>query len=86
MHHPPFDNRNEAIVGIAKAVTIHTLRHSYCLALTDARVSLRAVQEAMGHEDPRTTALYTQLPSSSQNDTERRINALTGRLRLNWGE
>jgi len=75
-----------ADVGICKAVTIHTLRHSYGLALTDAGISLRAVQEAMGHEDPRTTALYTQLSSTIQNDTERRINALIGRLRLNWGE
>ena len=72
-------------VGIHKAATVHTLRHSYGLALTDAGVSLRAVQEAMGHQDPRTTALYTQLSSYTQRDTERRINGLVGRLRLNWG-
>ena len=73
-------------VGIHKRVTIHTLRHSYGLALTDAGVGLRAVQEAMGHECPKTTALYTQLSSYTQNDTERRINALVSRLRLVWGE
>lgn len=73
-------------VGIHKAVTVHTLRHSYGLALTDAGVGLRAVQEAMGHACPKTTALYTQLSSYTQKDTERRINALVGRLRLNWGE
>ena len=73
-------------VGIHKAVTVHTLRHSYGLALTDAGVGLRAVQAAMGHECPKTTALYTQLSSYTQTDTERRINALVGRLRLNWGE
>jgi len=72
-------------VGIHKAATVHTLRHSYGLALTDAGVSLRAVQEAMGHECPKTTALYTQLSSYTQRDTERRINGLLGRLRLNWG-
>jgi site-specific recombinase XerD len=73
-------------VGIHKAVTIHTLRHSYGLALTDAGVGLRSVQEAMGHECPKTTALYTQLSSYTQTDTERRINALVNRLRLNWGQ
>ena len=73
-------------VGIHKAATVHTLRHSFGLALTDAGVSLRAVQEAMGHEDPRTTALYTQLSSYTQTDTERRINALIKRLRIQWGE
>lgn len=73
-------------VGIHKAATVHTLRHSFGLALTDAGVSLRAVQEAMGHEDPRTTALYTQLSSYTQTDTERRINALIKPLRIQWGE
>ena len=73
-------------VGIHKAVTIHTLRHCYGLLLTDAGVGLRAVQEAMGHECPKTTALYTQLSSYTQTDTERRLNGLMGRLRLNWGE
>mgnify|MGYP001814295304 CR=1 FL=1 len=73
-------------VGIHKAVTVHTLRHSYGLALTDAGVGLRAVQQSMGHECPKTTALYTQLSSYTQTDTERRINALVGRLRLHWGE
>jgi len=73
-------------VGIHKAVTIHTLRHCYGLLLTDAGVGLRAVQEAMGHGCPKTTALYTQLSSYTQTDTERRLNGLMGRLRLNWGE
>lgn len=73
-------------VGIHKSITIHSLRHSYGLALTDAGVTLRAVQEAMGHECPKTTALYTQLSSFTQTDTERRINALIKRLNLKWGE
>jgi cobalamin biosynthesis protein CobT len=45
---------------------------------------MRAVQEAMGHEDPRTTALYTQLSSYTQTDTRHRINGLMERLRINW--
>lgn len=73
-------------VGIKKAITLHTLRHCYGTLLTDMGVSLRAIQEQMGHECPRTTALYTQLSSYHQTDTDQRINSLLARLRVNWGE
>lgn len=72
-------------VGIRKEITIHTLRHCYGTLLTDAGVSLRAIQEQMGHECPNTTALYTQLSTYTQNDTDRRINGLLAKLRVVWG-
>jgi integrase/recombinase XerD len=74
-----------ADVGIRKDVTPHTLRHCYGTLLTDAGVGLRSIQEQMGHECPKTTALYTQLSSYSQSDTDRRINGLLSRLRVLWG-
>jgi len=73
-------------VGINKAITIHTLRHCYGTILTDAGVSLRAIQQEMGHECPKTTALYTQLSTYHQQDTDRRINGVLSRLRVVWGE
>lgn len=73
-------------VGIRKEITPHSLRHCYGTLLTDAGVSLRAIQTEMGHECPKTTALYTQLSTYHQLDTERRINGLMSRLRVNWGE
>lgn len=73
-------------VGIKKDITIHTLRHCYGTLLTDIGVSLRSIQEQMGHECPKTTALYTQLSNYSQTDTDRRINGLLAKLRVNWGE
>jgi integrase len=73
-------------VGIHKSVSIHTLRHCYGTLLTDAGVSLRSIQMQMGHECPKTTALYTQLSSYTQTDTDRRLNGLLSRLRLQWGE
>lgn len=73
-------------IGIRKDITIHTLRHCYGTLLTDAGVGLRAIQEQMGHECPKTTALYTQLSTYSQNDTDRRINGLLSKLRVNWGQ
>lgn len=73
-------------VGIQKQVTVHSLRHCYGTLLTDAGVGLRSIQQQMGHECPKTTALYTQLSTYNQQDTDRRINGLMTRLRPLWGE
>lgn len=73
-------------VGIRKAVTIHTLRHCYGAHLVEAGVNLRAIQQEMGHECPKTTALYTQLTQVTQADTDKRINRLVSHLRINWGQ
>lgn len=71
--------------GIRKAVTIHTLRHCYGAHLVEAGVNLRAIQQEMGHECPKTTALYTQLTEVTQTDTDKRINRLVSRMRIQWG-
>ena len=73
-------------VGIKKSITIHTLRHCYGTIMTDAGVSLRSIQQEMGHECPKTTALYTQLSTYNQCDTDRRVNSVLSRLRIIWGE
>ena len=72
--------------GIRKLVTPHTLRHCYGAHLVEAGVNLRAIQQEMGHECPKTTALYTQLTEVTQTDTDKRINRLVSRLRIQWGE
>ena len=69
-------------VGIKKQITIHTLRHCYGMNLTDAGVSLRAIQMQMGHECPKTTALYTQLSDYTQTDTDRLINRMVSKLNV----
>ena len=73
-------------IGIKKLVTIHTLRHSYGTILTDAGVSLRSIQTEMGHECPKTTALYTQISTFKHKDTDQRINGVLSRLRILWGD
>lgn len=47
--------------GILKKVNVHTLRHSYATHLLEAGVNLRVIQEILGHQSPRTTAIYTHL-------------------------
>ena len=73
-------------VGIRKDITLHTLRHCYGTLLTEAGVGLRAIQHEMGHECPKTTALYTQLSQPCQKQTDKHINGLMNRLRVQWGE
>ena len=50
--------------GIAKIVAPHTLRHAFITAALDAGVSLRDVQEAASHADPRTTMRYDRARGS----------------------
>lgn len=72
--------------GIRKAITPHSLRHCFGAQLVEAGVNLRAIQTAMGHECPKTTALYTQLTDVTQKDTDQRINRMVTRLRVRWGD
>lgn len=68
--------------NIHKHITIHTLRHCYGTHLVEEGVNLRAIQTLLGHECPKTTALYTQLTEPVQQNTTDMINTLVGRLKI----
>jgi integrase/recombinase XerD len=71
--------------GIQKAVSPHSLRHAYGACLVEAGLNLRAIQDAMGHASPVTTARYTQLTEPVQHNTLAQINALVDDFVIQWG-
>jgi len=47
--------------GITKRAGCHTMRHSYATHLLENGVNIRMVQELMGHNDVKTTEIYTHV-------------------------
>ena len=47
--------------GIDKRVTCHTLRHSFATAMLENGITIRMLQELMGHADVKTTELYMHI-------------------------
>jgi len=60
--------------GIHKRVSVRHLRHSYATHLLEEGVNLRYVQQYLGHNDPKTTMVYTQLIKQDLAEPSRILN------------
>ncbi len=60
--------------GLGRAISPHTLRHTFATHLVEGGADLAAVQELLGHADISTTEIYTHLDRSWLRDMHRRCH------------
>jgi len=54
--------------GIPPGHTIHSLRHAYATHLFDKGIDIRMIQKLLGHNDIKTTLIYTQVSKRSMTE------------------
>jgi integrase/recombinase XerD len=66
--------------GIQKHVTVHTLRHSWATHLLEAGVSVRMIQQWLGHTSLTNTSRYTHLTRSAEQRATETLEHILGDL------
>jgi len=62
--------------GLAKRVTVHTLRHSFATHLLEAGTDIRIIQVLLGHNNLSTTARYTRVADTTIRSTASPLDRL----------
>jgi site-specific recombinase XerD len=63
--------------GIAKRVSLHTLRHSFATHLLESGVDIRVIQVLLGHAQLETTTLYAHVAANTIREVTSPLDRLT---------
>jgi site-specific recombinase XerD len=66
-----------AVAGLAKRVTVHTLRHSFATHLLENGTDIRIIQVLLGHANLSSTARYTRVSNGLIRQTQSPLDRLT---------
>lgn len=65
------------VAGLNKPVNLHSLRHAFATHLLEQQVDIRVIQVLLGHKKLETTALYSQVATTTLRDTRSPLDYLS---------
>ena len=77
--------RARSRAGITKRVSTHVFRHSFATHLLEDGVNIRMVQSLLGHNDVKTTEIYTHVMNKDTNGIRSPLSSLQSAVKLKSG-